>query len=412
MASARSLRGLDWLNFFVANVQTGFGPFIAVYLTGQAWTQQDIGFALSVGTATAMLSQVPAGALVDATRSKRLMALLAIAAISASALIFTVQPAPFPVMIAEILHGFASCMLSPAIAAISLLLVGHAAFGDRLGRNARFAAVGNGLAAGIMGAAGAYVSGQSVFILTAALAVPGLLALRAVRGNDLSAAEAALPKPGARHGPGGLWRLVTDRRLLVFAACCALFHLSNAAMLPLAGSEVTLSVGSGANIFIAASIVLPQFVVAAISPWVGHDAERRGRRPILMIGFAMLPLRGLLLATITSPAVLVMVQALDGVSGAVFGVLLPLVAADITRGTSRFNLCMGMLGLAIGIGATLSTTVAGIVADQFGREDAFFCLAAAGLASVLLLLFAMPETRPNGEAAAESLRGRAAAERG
>jgi MFS family permease len=396
MASTRSLRGLDWVNFFVANVQTGFGPFIAVYLTSQAWTQEQIGFALSVGTVTAMLSQVPAGALVDAIDNKRAAAVSAILAVTCSALLFAIWPVRLLVFIAEVLHGFASCMLSPAIAAISLVLVGRAALGERLGRNASYASIGNGVAAAVMGACGTYVSDRSVFWLTAALAAPGLLALQTIGHEDVMSQrhrEAHERDPGATAW-AEIRRLLLDRRLLVFAACCVLFHLSNAAMLPLAGTRITRQVGSGANLVIAACIVVPQLIVAVLSPFAGRLAGTLGRKPLLIAGFAALPLRGLLFALVANPYGIVAVQALDGVSGTVFGLMLPLIAADVTRGTNRFNLCMGMLGIAVGIGATVSTSVAGVVAERYGGNSAFLALGAAGLLSVLLVAFAMPETRP------------------
>jgi len=172
---ARSPRALDLLNFFVADVQTGFGPFVAVYLTTHKWTQVQIGFALTLGTVVAMISQIPAGALVDAAHNKRAVASGALIAVIAAALLLAIQPAVLPVMIAQVLHAFASCMLTPAIAAISLHLVGHAALGERLGRNARFASIGNGIAAAVMGATGSYLSSRAVFLLTAALCVPALI---------------------------------------------------------------------------------------------------------------------------------------------------------------------------------------------------------------------------------------------
>ena len=394
-ASRRSQRALDWLNFFIADVQTGFGPFVAVYLASQEWTQAEVGLALSVGAFTAMASQVPAGALVDAMPKKRLAALLALLAVAASALLLAAWPATLPVLIAEALHGFASCVIAPAVAAISLALVGRGGLGVRLGRNARYRAIGNGIAAGVLGAAGTYISGAAVFWLTAALCVPALAALAAIRGADLAPppAEADPAAPGRARGE--VLRLLADRRLLVFSACCALFALSNAAMLPLAGVEATKNTGDIANLVIAAGIVVPQFVNAAMAPWVGRLAERRGRRAALLIGFGALPARGLLLPlTAADPFLLVAVQALDGVSAAALGVLLPLIAADLTRGTNRFNLCMGVFGLATGVGATVSTAAAGAVAGWFGTGVAFVALAGAGLLAVLLVFFAMPETRP------------------
>ena len=174
----RSLRGLDWFVFCVADVQTGFGPFVAVYLTTEKWTQVDIGLVLSVAGLVALVGQVPGGTLVDIARSERLVAGLAIGAISASALIYAAWPIFPAVLAAAVLHAAASCVLGPAMAAISLGLVGHAAIGERLGRNARFASIGNGLAAAAMGACGYFFSARAVFIVTAILLVPALLALR------------------------------------------------------------------------------------------------------------------------------------------------------------------------------------------------------------------------------------------
>jgi len=386
----RCARGLDALNALVASSQTGFGAFIAVYLTAQAWTQADIGQALSLGTIVAMLSQLPAGALVDAMRSKRLAIAIGGIAVALSALLFAASSAWLAVLWAEALHGFASCMIGPAIAAFSLELVGRHGLGVRLGRNARFASIGSAVAAVVLGAVGTYVSGAAVFWATAVLMALGLLTLQALPPPVAELPHAHLTAE-TRELPNAVWDLI-DRRLLVFAACVGLFHLSNAAMLPLVANEVTRSTGAQANLVIAACVVVPQAIVAGLSPLVGRTAESWGRRPVLLLGFAALPLRGVLLSLGTHPAFIVLIQALDGVSAAVFGVLLPLVAADLTRGTRRFNLCMGLLGLAVGAGATLSTTISGLVADHFGNGPALLTLAAVGAASVLGLLM-LPETR-------------------
>lgn len=389
MLTARCSRGLDALNALVASSQTGFGAFIAVYLTAQAWTQADIGEALSLGTIVAMLSQLPAGALVDAMRSKRLAIAVGGIAVALSALLFAASSAWLAVLWAEVLHGFASCMIGPAIAAVSLELVGRHGLGVRLGRNARFASIGSAVAAVILGAIG-YISGTAVFWATAALMLLGLLTLRALPSPraELPTAHVAAE---TRSLPDAIWALL-DRRLLIFAACVGLFHLSNAAMLPLVANEVTRNTGKYATVVIAACVVVPQAIVAGLSPLVGRTAESWGRRPVLLLGFAALPVRGALLAFGTDPGFVVLVQALDGASAAVFGVLLPLVAADLTRGTRRFNLCMGLLGLAVGAGATLSTTIAGLVADRFGNGPALLVLASVGVAAVLGLLM-LPETR-------------------
>ncbi|MBS0638495.1 MAG: MFS transporter [Acetobacteraceae bacterium] len=383
-------RALDWVNFFIADAQTGFGPFVAVYLTTQKWTQVEIGFALTLGTIVALVSQIPAGALVDAVRNKRAVASAALCGLIAAALLLAIWPARLPVLLAQMLHGVASCVITPSIAALSLGLAGHAALGERLGRNARFGALGNGLAAAVMGATGAWLSSKAVFFLTAGLCVPALAAVWLVPAGSHAVAPPATK--GANWA--ALRRLAADRRLLVFALCVMLFHLSNAAMLPLAAAEVTMRAGSFANVIIGACIVVPQVVVASLSPWVGRAAADHGRRWILLLGWAALPVRALLLAVLPGAWPLVLGQAVSGLSAAVFGVMLPLLAADLTAGTRHFNLCLGFLGLAVYVGAAISTSLGGGIADAAGIQAAFVSLGTIGAAGTLVIWMAMPETRP------------------
>ena len=198
--SRRSLRGLDWFVFFLADAQMGFGPLMAVYLTAQKWTQGDIGLVLTAGGLVALAGQMPGGALVDAARSERVLAGFGVLAIGASAFIIGVWPVFAVVLAAKLLHSAASCVLGPAIGAISLGLVGHAALAERLGRNARFASVGAGLAAAGMGTAGYFISNQAIFFVTAALCVPTLLALWLIGGGQVDPERAhggkAAPHPG------------------------------------------------------------------------------------------------------------------------------------------------------------------------------------------------------------------------
>jgi MFS family permease len=399
--SLRSLRGLDWFVFFVADVQTGFGPFVSVYLTAQRWTQVDIGLVLSVTSFVSLIGQMPGGALVDAARSERFVAGVAVAAICVSALTYAVLPIFPVVLVGSILHALASCVLGPAMAAISLGLVGHAAIGERLGRNARFASVGNGLAAAAMGACGYLLSARAVFVVTVLLLIPALFALRAIAENEIDPerAHGAPPRQAAAKPPARPGTLMQNRPLLIFAGCLLLFHLANSAMLPLMGSVVTMRSARWATLIIAACIVVPQLVVAALSPWVGARAQTWGRRPLLLIGFAALPIRGLLFAVVTYPSALVAVQLLDGVTAAVFAVMVPLVVADLTRGTGHFNLGQGILGTATGIGASLSATLAGYLTDRFGSPAAFASLAAIAVVGLTLVWRLMPETKPEHESA-------------
>jgi MFS family permease len=394
--SVDSLRGLDWFIFFLADVQTGFGPFISVYLTSQKWTQVDIGLVLSVAGLVSLLAQVPGGALVDAARSERLVAGVALGGIAAAALAYAAWPI-FPVVLAAaVLHALSSCVLGPCIIAMSLGLVGHTALGRRLGRNARFASIGNGLAAAAMGACGYVFGPRSVFLVTAALFVPTMLALSRIRPKEVDP-EWAHGGPSAINvdaRQATLSTLLRSRPLLILAFCALLFHLANGSMLPLVGSVVTMRTSEWATIIIAACIVVPQLVVAALSPRVGHRVEVFGRRPILLLAFFALPIRGLLFATVTNPYALVAVQLLDGITAAAMGITVPLMIADLTRGTGHFNLVQGVVATAVGIGASTSPTIAGYLTDHFGSSTAFLGLALIASIAFAAVWSLMPETKP------------------
>ena len=393
--STQSLRGLDWFIFFLADVQTGFGPFIAVYLTTEKWTQAEIGLVLSIGSVVGLIGQMPGGAIVDLARSERLVASFAIATIGCAALAYAAMPI-FPVVVtAAALHAAASCVLGPAIAAISLGLVGPFAIGERLGRNARFASLGNGVAAAVMGTAGYFISSRSVFLVTFCLAIPTLIALSRIRESEVDVARAhgeivrATPDPQATS----VVRLVRKRPLLIFAGCVLLLQLANAAMLPLMAGVVTTRSSQWAPVLIAFCIVVPQAIVALMSPTVGNRAQAWGRRPLLLIGFSALAVRGLLFATVHDPFVLVFIQVFDGITAAVFAVLIPLTVADLAFGSGHFNLAQGIVGTATGIGASLSTVLAGYISDTFGSPVAFLALAGVAAFGLVAITLIMPETK-------------------
>jgi predicted MFS family arabinose efflux permease len=393
--SRESLRGLDWFIFFLADVQTGFGPFVAVYLTTQKWTQVEIGFVLSIGGIVALIGQMPGGAIVDAAKSERLVAGLAVAAIGVSALGYVVWPILPIVIAAATLHAAASCVLGPAIAAISLGLVGPLAIGERFGRNARFASLGNGVAAAVMGTCGYLLSSGSVFLVTFVLAIPTLLALARIREREIDPARAhgSVSREAPDAKATRVVDLVRQRPLLIFAASILLLQLANGAMLPLMAGVVTTRSSRWAPVLIAACIIVPQAIVALSSPSVGRKAQQWGRRPLLLMGFAALAIRGVLFATVSDPYLLVAVQVFDGVTAAVFSVMIPLIVADVAFGSGHFNFAQGIVGTATGIGASLSTVLAGYVSDKFGSSVAFSGLAAVAATGLALIWFVMPETR-------------------
>ncbi|WP_291693750.1 MFS transporter [Bradyrhizobium sp.] len=393
--SRQSLRGLDWFIFFLADVQTGFGPFIAVYLTTEKWTQAQIGLVLSIGGVVGLIGQMPGGAIVDAARSERLVAGFAIITIGCAALAYASWPILPVVLTAATLHAAASCVLGPAIAAISLGLVGRVAIGERLGRNARFASLGNGVAAAVMGTCGYLISSRSVFLVTCCLAIPTLLALASIREREVDVARAhgAVPPETAEKPDTNVLHLVCQRALLIFAASVLLLQLANAAMLPLMAGVVTTRSSQWAPVLIAFCIVVPQAIVALLSPSVGAKAQVWGRRPLLLLGFGALAIRGLLFSTVHDPYLLVAVQLFDGITASVFAVMIPLIVADVAFGTGHFNLAQGIVGTATGIGASLSTVLAGYVSDKFGSSLAFLGLSGIAMLGFAVIALLMPDTR-------------------
>jgi MFS family permease len=248
-----------------------------------------------------------------------------------------------------------------------------------------------------MGACGYFFSARSVFVVTALLLVPTLLALRQINPREINPERA---HGGVPRRPEKSWTfrdLLRQRPLLFLACCLTLFHLANASMLPLMASVVTSRLSQWATVLIAICIVVPQLIVAVIAPWIGRSSHIWGRRPLLLIGFVALLVRGLLFAAVTNPYLIVPVQILDGLTAAVMGVIVPLIVADLTRGTGRFNSAQGIVGMMAGGGAALSATLSGYIADSFGSQIAFLGLGAIALAALAAVWALIPETKPQDE---------------
>jgi MFS family permease len=401
-----SLRGLDAFAFFVADIQTGWGPFVAAYLTSVGWLQFDIGLVLTIGTVAGFVLQVPMGAAVDAAPAKRLLAAIAVTCISASALLLAASPSFGAVVVAKLLHAVASCLVGPTMAAISLGLVGHALLSVRLGRNARFLSLGNALAAAVMGIVGHYFTNRAIFVFTAALGVPTVLSLGFIRSTDIDPDLARGGRPRDRNHPSrdALRSLVHNRPLVVFAAAILLFQLANAAALPTMAGLLAARRPEIATLILSVCIFAPQFVVVAIAHAVGRAAESWGRRPLLALCLVALAVRCACFAATSEPALVIAVQLLDGISAATLAVLVPLVLADVMRGTGHYNLAQGVVGAGVGIGASVSTAVAGYISDHVGPSGAFLSMSGAAVMGLLLVIVLMPETKGSGEAVGTSAR--------
>ena len=374
----------------MADVQSGFGSFVSFYLAELHWSKSAVGLALTVGGIAGVVSQMPAGALVDAIAGKRLVIAAGAVMIAASALILALSPSFALVLLAEVLHGATAGLIGPAIAAISLGLVGRRAMSARVGRNQRYDAAGNALTAAGLGMLARYVSKSTIFFATAALTLPVLAALSRIRADEIDyarARNAADRKEPRRAHP--YRQLVRSRPLLAFAAGAVLFRFADASLLP----AVSQSIGD-ASLLLAAMIAVPQLVVAAAAPWVGHFAETWGRRPVLLIGFALEPVRAVLFVFVNGSYWLAAIQLLDGVTGAIVTVMTVLVLTDLTAGTGRFNFVRGTVGTLTGIAAALSTSVTGLVSDRFGASTGFLALAAVAALGTLTIWLWLPESRP------------------
>jgi MFS family permease len=392
-----SLRAFDAVNFLLAAMLAGFGPFVAVFLGARDWSLREIGFVLSAGFIAALAVQLPAGELLDATASKRLLLALATGALAGAALIIAAWPTFAAVLVALVLQGATGGFVGAALAATSLGLVGHAALAERLGRNQAFKSAGSLAAAGLLGVVGYFLTGPAIFFATAALALPALVAIARIRPSDIHfgrSVGARDEREPRRPSRASRRSLSMHRQLLVFAAGLFLFQLADASILPLLGGTLAHSAGNRSLPIIAVLVVVPQILVAVLSPWVGRTAERRGRRPLLLIGFAVLPVRALVFSLSSDPYLLAAAQLLDGISGMALGVLTPLIIADLTMGSGRYNLAQGLVGAISGLGAALSTSMAGVVGSAFGPSAAYIAVVVVALAGTIGLWLFMPETRP------------------
>ncbi|MDE1167341.1 MAG: MFS transporter [Pseudomonas sp.] len=395
-SARRNALSLDGLNFFLADVRDGLGPYLAIYLLAvHHWEPASIGLVMTLAGIAALLTQTPAGAWIDRTRRKR-------AVVAAAALVVTLGCLVLPfisgfawVTLTQSLSAAAGSIFAPAIAAISLGITGPKAFAQRTGRNETFNHAGNAVAALLAGGFSYLYGPVAVFYLMAAMACASLIALACVSAAAIDHDVARGLDPIAVAGPeqpSGLSVLLHNKPLLLFGVCCALFHLANAAMLPLVSQKLAQTNLQAATPLTSACIVAAQMIMVPAALLVGARADRWGRKPLLLAGFVILPVRGVLYTLSDDMYWLVAVQTLDGIGAGLFGALFPLVVNDLTRGTGRFNVSLGALTTVFGLGAALSNSVAGLVVQQAGYSAAFLSLAAIAAAAFGLLLFAMPET--------------------
>jgi MFS family permease len=393
-----SIHALEATNFFLADVQTGLGPFLAAYLAGAGWEPGRVGVALTIGGIITVVLQAPAGAIVDQLRSKRLILVLASAVLAVGAVLLSITAAPWAVYTSQVLIGGAGPFLGPTLAAVTMGVVGVNFFDRQFGKNQSFNSAGNVACALLIAGMSHFFGNRSIFITAAVLTIPTVFTIRAIKSKDIDydlARGGAIPVDGQDIPAKAsvIKMLLGDRILLVFLACAFLFHFANAAMLPQLGEMLSHGSQSSAAPFMSACIVVTQVVIMCFAPAIGRFANRHGRKPLLMVGFGVLPVRALLYTLTHNSGSLIAIQILDGIANAIFVVVSILVVADRTRGTGRFNLGQGSLATAVGIGAALSNTFGGMLIEHFSYRISFLSLGAIAALAFVLLWTAIPETR-------------------
>jgi MFS family permease len=396
-------RTLDWLNFFLADVRDGLGPYLAIYLLAvrgpaHGWNEATVGLVLTIAGIVGLLSQAPAGGLIDRAGNKPRIVMIAALLVTVSSLMLPVVSGFTAVALTQSVAAVAGAVFAPAISAITLGLVGPKLFAKRVGRNEAFNHAGNAVSAALAGGLAWKFGPVVVFWLMAALTVASVATAMRLRNDDIDNAVArgldCAPDADGCDEPGG-WRVLAENRpLLIFAGVAFLFHLANAAMLTSVSQLLARTVGKDqATSLTAACIVAAQLVMVPVAIVVGRQTERWGTKPIFLVAFAFLAARGALYTLSDSPVWLVGVQALDGVGAGIFGALFPVVIADLTKGSGRFNVSQGAVATTQGLGAALSATLAGSMIVWAGYTASFLTLAAIAAAGLLLYLFAMPETK-------------------
>jgi MFS family permease len=398
----RVARALDALNFCLADVRDGLGPYLAIYLLSeQKWDEGSIGVVMSVAALAGIVAQTPAGALIDRTTAKRALMVAAAIVVTLACLVLPLTGRFELVAATQALAAAAGAIFAPAIAAVTLGIVGPKAFARRTGRNEAFNHAGNAVAAAIAGITAYSFGPIVVFWLLAAMAIASVFATLSIPAGAIDHHVARGLDDTTRRGgssgdkPSGFQVLLTSRPLLIFAVATVAFHFSNAAMLPLVGQKLALVNRELGTTLMSVCIIAAQIVMVPVAMLVGRKADSWGRKPIFAVALAVLTIRGALYPLSENPYWLVGVQLLDGVGAGIFGALFPLVVADLTRGTGHFNISQGAIATAAGLGGALSTAVAGLIIVKAGYSAAFLSLAAVAGAGLIGFCIMMPETLPD-----------------
>ncbi len=387
-------RALEALNFFVADVQAGIGPFLGVFLQARGWGADQIGTVMTIGGIAGMLATSPAGALVDATRHKRSLVVIAgLMTMLASGLLW-ISHGYWMVAASQVATAITGAAIGPALAGMTLGMVRQHSFDRQFGRNQVANHGGNVVAAALSGWLGWRYGFGAVFVLSALFGLLSIVAVSSIpadaidhdaaRGAD---AKATAGEPAAAGAPAsGLRVLLQSRPLLLLAAALGLFHLGNAAMLPLYGLAIVAAHQGEPSAFTAQTIVIAQLVMVAAAMLATRLIRWRGYWWVILLTFLALPVRGLIAASVIHAWGVWPVQALDGIGAGLQSVAVPALVVRLLEGSGRVNVGQGVVMTVQAAGAALSPALGGILAHRFGYPAAFIALGAVSTGSLVLWL--------------------------
>ncbi len=391
-----SVAALAGLNFFLADVRDGLGPFLGVFLVEQGWKADSIGLVMMVGGLAGMVATTPLGMLADAVRSKRAVVAVSAVLVVVATLALLLYPSGPVVTLAQIATGLTGAAIGPAIAGLTLGLVGQAGLAAQLGRNEAWNHAGNFAAAGLAGLFGYFYGLTAVFVLMSLMAVGSLAMLARIRPQDIDHDVArgleAVPEGAAHPEPPSLTVLLRSVPLRVLAVTLLLFHLGNAAMLPLLSQQVASAGSFDPAAYAAGTVLIAQLTMVPMALLASRLAQTRGYGLVMVLALVALPVRGLVAGFFDHPLTVLPVQILDGVGAGLLGVATPGIVARILRGTGHVNAGLGAVMTVQGIGAALSPGVAGLVAARLGYAPAFLALGGFALLALALWLVALPRT--------------------
>jgi MFS family permease len=382
----KALRPLLALNFFMADMQAGIGPFLGVFLLAHGWESGWIGTVMTAGGIAGVVVTTPAGALIDDTRAKKLFVIIpGICTVAASGIVLLSQEF-WLVATSQVATAIAGAAIGPAVVGITLGIVRQSGFNRQNGRNQAFNHAGNMAGAGLSGLLGWLYGFTAVFWLAAAFGILSIVSVLTIPSDSIDDdAARGLDRQGdGDRGVSGLQVLAESKPLLILAAALLFFHLGNAAMLPLYGLAVVADKHADPASFVAMTIVIAQGTMILTSLLAMRMAEREGYWLVLLVSFVALPVRGVIAAWLLNKWGVYPVQILDGVGAGLQSVAVPGLVARILDGSGRVNAGQGAVMTVQGIGASLSPAIGGWIAQDLGYGPMFMILGAFAAVSVAL----------------------------